>query len=243
MSIFIRLTRVCCLALVVASLAGCGASRSGPEAECAPDLSYDPPIDPAGYVTTVDNPLWPLVPGTRYVYQGGEETIEVTVTDETRQILGVTTTVVHDVVSVGDEIIEDTYDWYAQDKAGNVWYFGEDTKEYEDGQVVSTAGSWEAGVDGAKAGIVMHATQPTPGSPYRQEYYACEAEDMAEVVSLSESVTVPYGSFGGTLQTREFTPLEPGVNEYKYYAPGVGLVLEVDVNSGARTELIEVTAP
>jgi hypothetical protein len=183
------------------------------------------------------------VPGTRYVYQGGEETTEVTVTNDTKQILGVTTIVVRDVVSVGGEIIEDTYDWYAQDKAGDVWYLGEDTKEYENGQLVSTKGSWEAGVDGAKPGIIMHATQPAIGAPYRQEYYACKAEDWAEVVSLNESVTVPYGSFDNCLQTREFTPLEPGVSEYKYYAPGIGVMLEVGVQSGSRMELIEVTTP
>lgn len=234
------LTYICFLVIVVTSITAFGISCAE---ECTPDPTYNPSINPADFVAGVDNLLFPLVPGTQYVYQGGEETIEVTVTDDTKQILGVTTIVVRDVVSVGSEIIEDTYDWYAQDKAGNVWYFGEDTKEYEDGQVVSTEGSWEAGVDGAKPGIIMHATQPAIGVPYRQEYYACEAEDMAEVVSLSESVTVPYGSFDNCLQTRDFTPLEPNVNEYKYYAPGVGLVLEVDVQSGARTELIEVTTP
>lgn len=234
------LTYISFLVLVVTSITAFGISCAE---ECTPDPTYNLSINPADFVAGVDNLLFPLVPGTRYVYQGGEETIEVTVTDDTKQILGVTTIVVRDVVSVGGEIIEDTYDWYAQDKAGNVWYFGEDTKEYEDGQLVSTKGSWEAGVDGAKPGIVMHATQPAIGAPYRQEYYACEAEDMAEVVSLNESVTVPYGSFDNCLQTREFTPLEPDVNEYKYYAPGVGLVLEVDVKSGARTELIEVTTP
>ena len=234
------LTYICFLVLVVTSITAFGISCVE---ECTPDPTYNPSINPADFVAGVDNALFPLVLGTRYVYQGGEETIEVTVTNDTKQILGVTTIVVRDVVSVGGEIIEDTYDWYAQDKAGNVWYFGEDTKEYEDGQLVSMEGSWEAGVDGAKPGIVMHATQPTIGVPYRQEYYACEAEDMAEVVSLNESVTVPYGSFDHCLQTRDFTPLEPGVSEYKYYALGVGLVLEVDVQSGARTELIEVTTP
>jgi len=234
---------ICYLVLIIAIMAGCADSGSGPEEDCTPDRTYNPSIDPADFVDAVDNQLSPLVPGMRYVYQGGDETIEVTVTNATKQILGVTTIVVHDVVSVGEEIIEDTYDWYAQDKAGNVWYFGEDTKEYEGGSVVSTEGSWEAGVDGAKPGIIMHATQPAVGSPYRQEYYTCEAEDMAEVVSLSQSVTVPYGSFDNCLQTREFTPLEPDANEYKYYAPSVGLVLEVDVKSGTRTELIEVTTP
>jgi hypothetical protein len=232
------LTYICFLVLVITSITACGIScKEG----CTPDPTYDPSINPADFVAGVDNLLFPLVPGTRYVYQGGEETIEVTVTNDTKQILGVTTILVRDVVSVGGEIIEDTYDWYAQNKTGDVWYFGEDTKEYEDGQLISTAGSWEAGVDGAKPGIIMHTMQPAIAVSYRQEYYACKAEDMAEVVSLNESVTVPYGSFDNCLQTREFTPLEPSVNEYKYYAPGVGLVLEVDVQSGARIELIEVT--
>jgi hypothetical protein len=175
--------------------------------------------------------------------QSSEERIVVTVTNDTKLILGVTTTVVHDVVSAGGQITEDTYDWYAQDTAGNVWYFGEDAKQYEGGQLVGTEGSWEAGVDGAEPGIVMHATQPAIGSEYRQEYYACVAEDMAEVISLNESVTVPYGSFDNCLQTHEFSPLEPDANEDKYYAPGVGLVLVVDLNTGLRTELIEVTTP
>lgn len=234
-------TFICLLAIAIVVVTGCGNDDSDSEV-CTYDLTYNPSINPSDFVTAVDNPLWPLVPGTRYVYQGGDEMIEVTVTYDTKDILGITNIVVRDVVSVGGEIIEDTYDWYAQDAAGNVWYFGEDTKEYEDGIVVSTAGSWEAGVDGAKPGIVMHAIQAI-GFPYRQEYYACEAEDMAEVVSLDESVTVPYGNFNNCLQTREFTPLAPEVNEYKYYCSGIGLVLEVDVKTGARTELVEVINP
>lgn len=234
------LAYVCFLILIIT---GVGAGGISCEEGCTPDPTYNPSINPGDFVAGVDNPLFPLVPGMKYVYHGGGETTEITVTDGTKQILGVTSIVVRDVVSVGGEIIEDTYDWYAQDKEGNVWYFGEDTKEYKDGQLVSTEGSWEAGVDGAKPGIVMHRTQPATGVPYRQEYYACKAEDMAEIVSLNESVTVSYGSFDNCLQTREFTPLEPGVSEYKYYAPGVGLVLEVGVQSGARTELIEVTTP
>jgi hypothetical protein len=234
------LAYICFLILIIT---GVGAGGISCEEGCTPDPTYNPSINPGHFVAGVDNPLFPLVPGTRYVYHGGGETTEVTVTDGTKQILGVTSIVVRDVVSVGGEIMEDTYDWYAQDKEGNVWYFGEDTKEYKDGQLVGTEGSWEAGVDGAKPGIVMHGTQPATGVPYRQEYYACKAEDMAEIVSLNESVTVPYGSFDNCLQTREFTPLEPGVSEYKYYAPGVGLVLEVGVQSGARMELIEVTTP
>jgi hypothetical protein len=214
-----------------------------PEAGCTPDPAYDPVVDAATFTSTVDNPLWPLVPGTRYVYKGGDETIEVTVASETKDILGVPNVVVRDVASVDGEVIEDTLDWYAQDAAGNVWYFGEATTEYEGGQPVSTAGSWEAGIDGARPGIVMHAVQPPPGSPYRQEYYACQAEDMAEVVSTTDSVSVPYGNFENCLKTHEFTPLEPTANEYKFYCDGVGLVLEVDANTGARVELIEVAAP
>lgn len=229
---------ICFLVLVVASMAASGISC---QEECTPDLTYNPSINPADFVAGVDNPLFPLVPGTRYVYQNGEEMVEVIVTNDTKRILGVTAIIVRDVVSLGGEIIEDTYDWYAQDKEGNVWYLGEDTKEYEDGHLVSTQGSWEAGVDGAKPGIIMHGTQPVVGVPYRQEYYACKAEDWGEVVSLNESVTVTYGSFDNCLQTREFTPLEPGISEYKYYALGVGLVLEVEVQSGNRMELIEVT--
>jgi hypothetical protein len=229
---------VCFLVLVVTSIMIAGISC---QQECTPDPTYNPSINPADFVAGVDNPLFPLVPGTRYVYHGDGETTEVTVTNDTKEIVGVTAIVVRDVVSVGGEIIEDTYDWYAQDKESNVWYLGEDTKEYEDGQLVSTAGSWEAGVDGAKPGIIMHGTQPAIGVPYRQEYYACKAEDWGEVASLNESVTVPYGSFDDCLQTREFSALEPGVSEYKYYALGIGLVLEVDVQSGARMELIEVT--
>jgi hypothetical protein len=234
---------ICILILVVMCAIVCSDSGNSPKEDCSPDPSYNPTINPADFVTGIDNPLWPLVPGTIYVYRGGEETIEITVTYDTKEILGVNTIVVHDVVTVNSEVIEDTYDWYAQDTEGNLWYFGEDTKEYENGVVVSTEGSWEAGVDGAKPGIVMHATQPAIWLPYRQEYYVCEAEDMAEVVSLNESVVVQYGSFDNCLKTREFTPLEPDINEYKYYTHGVGMVLEVNLASGARTELIEIKTP
>ncbi len=211
--------------------------------ECVPDPSYMPDIDPANFSDGVINPLWPLTPGLQTVFEGGGERIEVVVTSDTRVVMGVTTVVVRDTVYEDGEVIEDTYDWFATDNDGNVWYFGEDTTEFEDGEPVSTAGSWEAGVDGAQPGIVMHANQPPVGEPYRQEYDVCEAEDMAEVVSLSESVTVPYGTFDGCLQTREFTPLDEEANEYKYYAAGVGLVLEVEVATGDRVELVGVTLP
>jgi hypothetical protein len=245
------------LALVVLVAAACGTDEEpgGPTssgspsaihnpAEVVPGSSYHPDIDPAGFVAVIDNPYLPLKPGTAMIYKGrsdGErERVEVTVTNQTKQIMGITATVVHDQVFVDGELAEDTFDWYAQDGFGNVWYLGEDTKEYEGGRVVSTEGSWEAGVDGSQPGIIMLA-DPQPGDRYRQEYYAGQAEDLAEVVSLDESVSVPYGPFVGVLQTEDSTPLEPKVLEHKFYARGVGVVFEEQVRGGQSTlELIEV---
>lgn len=221
--------------------AGCGDDGTTKPADGEID------IDPSEFTSTVDNPYWPLVPGTTLTYEGesdGEsERIVVEVTDQTKEILGVTCVVVRDRVWVDDELVEDTFDWYAQHVDGDVWYFGEDAKEIENGEVVSTEGSWEAGVDGAQPGVLMKA-DPRVGDSYRQEFLEGEAEDMAEVLSLDESVTVAYGKFTGCLQTREFTPLEPGVSEHKFYAPGVGLVLEVLVEGGEGSiELISVEGP
>ncbi len=208
------------------------------------DEPYDPVINPADFVAQINNQYLPMSPGTTFIYDGesedGKEKIEVNVTHETKEILGVTCVVVRDRVWIDGELVEDTFDWFAQDKDGNVWYFGEDSKEYEGGKVVSTEGSWEAGVDGAKPGIIMKGN-PQVGDAYRQEYYEDEAEDMAEVLSLNESISVPYGSFENCLKTQEWTPLEPDVVENKYYAPGVGVVLEVAVEGESeRIELVEV---
>lgn len=217
----------------------------GEEMEVEEGEEYSPVINPEDFVEEIDNPYFPLIPGTTFVYEGaGEEgeTIrnEVTVTDETREVMGVTTTVVLDKEWKDEELIEETFDWYAQDKAGNIWYFGEDSKEYEDGKVVSTAGSWEAGLGGAQPGILIKG-DPQVGDVYRQEYLEGEAEDMAEVLSFNESVTVAYGSFEDCLQTKEWNPLESDSEENKYYAPGVGLLLEVQVKGGEeRLELIEI---
>jgi hypothetical protein len=168
--------------------------------------TYHPVIDPADFTSIIDNPYFPLTPGTTYVYEGdagnGFEHIEMTVRDETKEIVGVQCAVVEDTVTIDGEVAEVTLDWYAQDKEGNVWYFGEDSKEYENGKVTSTQGSWEAGVDGAEPGIIMKA-QPSVGEEYRQEYYAGEAEDMARVESLSESASVPTGSYTDCLKTYE----------------------------------------
>ena len=218
------------------------------------EVMYNPAIDPANFVSTVDNQYYPLVPGTTYTYtaetEDGTEKNEVYVTHQTREILGVTCTVVDDKVWLDenednvwgdDELIEATLDWYAQDKDGNVWYMGEDSKEYEDGEFVGSEGSWEAGIDGAKPGIIMLAN-PIIGLVYRQEYYEDEAEDKAEILSLNESVTVPFGSYDNCLRTRDWNPLEMDTIEEKYYAPGIGVVLEVTVKGdNERVELISIT--
>jgi hypothetical protein len=197
-------------------------------------------LDPADFVASIDNPYWPMAPGSKWVYretdaEGNEQQVEVTVTAETKKILGIDATVVHDVVSEDGQLIEDTYDWYGQDTAGNIWYLGEDTKEYEDGKVVSTEGSWEAGVDGAQAGILVPGN-PEVGMAYRQEYYAGEAEDNGEILSLDERVEVPFGSFDHVLMTKDTTPLEPKVLEHKFYARGVGPVLAVSISGGGGLE-------
>jgi len=234
------------LASTVLATAACGSGKeSGPPP--LPQGSEPVSLDPADFTNRIDNPYWPMTPGSRWVYhgtdaEGNEERIEVTVTDNTKEILGIEARVVHDVVTVNGQVKEDTYDWYAQDTWGNLWYLGEDTKEYENGVVSSTEGSWQAGVEGAQPGIILPA-DPEVGMVYRQEYYEGEAEDRAEVLSLNEQVSVPYGSFDGVLKTADSTPLEPDVLEHKLYAPGVGPVLAVTVSGGStREELVEFTS-
>jgi hypothetical protein len=206
------------------------------------DTSYHPVIDPSQFVAVVDNPFLPLVPGTTYRFRStsdeGVEDIVMTVMHKTRVIVGVTTTVVHDVAIKSGEVAEDTWDWYAQDRAGNVWYFGEDTREYERGKV-STEGSWETGVKGALPGIVMPA-HPKVGDRHRQEYLVGVAEDEGQIIALDETVTVAAGEFSGCVKTKEWSRLEPGVLEHKYYAPGVGVVAEVTVEGG--TEQVELVS-
>jgi len=145
------------------------------------------------------------------------------------------------VVTADGAVVEDTRDWYAQDSAGNLWYLGEETAEYENGEVVSTEGSWEAGVDGAQPGIAVPA-EPAPGMDYRQEYLHGEAEDEAVVLSVSEPVEAPSGTHTGALLTRDTTPLEPEIAELKFYARGVGPVLVLQASGGASREaLVETT--
>lgn len=232
------------LTAAAALLAACGGG--GGDAGKTPTASpYAPTIDPARFTDRVTNRYFPLTPGTTYVYEGTKDGApqrnEVTVTHDTKTILGVSCVVVHDVVMEEGNLVEDTFDWYAQDSDGNVWYFGEDSKEYENGKVTSTEGSWEAGVDGAQPGIVMEAS-PKVGDTYRQEYYAGQAEDMAKVLNVNESKTVSAGSYQEVVVTEDFTPLEPDTLEHKYFAPGVGFVAGSMVKGGSEeTELVEIT--
>jgi hypothetical protein len=208
---------------------------------------YAPQIEPGDFVATVDNPYFPLIPGTRWVLRGSGdaqgEVDEIEVLDETRTVMGVTCVVVRDVVSEAGEPVEVTDDWYAQDVHGNVWYFGEETAEYENGEPVSTAGSWEAGIDGAQPGIIMPGN-PQVGMTYRQEFYAGEAEDVGEVVELGAEADVPFGAYEDVLVTEDWTPLEPDVRERKFYAPGVGLIRERQIAGGGdEFQLVEYEAP
>jgi hypothetical protein len=201
-----------------------------------------PAPDPDDFTTRIDNRYWPMAPGTRWVYReterGVRQRVVVTVTRRTRVVDGVRTRVVHDRVTAGGRLVEDTFDWYAQHRSGTVWYFGEATKEYEDGRFVSSEGSWEAGIDGARAGRIMPA-HPRVGMRYRQEHAPGEAEDAARVLSLNEQAEVPFGHFAPALMTKDFTPLEPRVLEYKLYAKGIGPVLVLGASGGAgREELV-----
>ena len=149
-------------------------------------------------------------------------------------------TVVHDVVTLDGVLIEDTLDYFAADEDGNVWYFGELSQSFEDGELASLEGSFTAEVNGAKAGIIMLAT-PTVDTTYRQEFLINEAEDVATVVALNETVTVPFGTFQHCLKTADYTALDPGVIEYKFYAPGIGMVLEDNPDSGTQVVLVSFT--
>jgi len=228
---------------VVASAAILCGAASAPVTAGNITVSFDPASfsDPL----TIDNPLWPLVPGTKFLYRAetreGCELTSVEVTDQTKSVAGITAREVWDKAyvdldcdGVGDYLAEETFDWYAQDDGGNIWYLGEDTKEYCDppdqDTVCRTEGSWEAGIDGAVPGIIMLAL-PHPGDLYRQEYYAGEAEDMAKVLRINARVVLTMENgiepdeYEGCVKTKEWTPLQPGTLEHKYYCAGVGLVL------------------
>lgn len=227
---------------VLIALGACSSSSTSNRnpAPFDPSTPFVPDVSAEDLQTTVDNPLFPLPVGARWVFEAttpdGLERIEVVVKSETKDVWGTTASSVQDTVTLDGEIAEDTTDWYAQDSDGNVWYMGEDTCEYEDGECVLHAGAWTAGVDGALPGVAM-LNDPRVDDVYRQEFYEGEAEDYAIVLSLDETVTVPAGTFTNCLKTRDKSAIDPELDEFKYYCPGVGNVLveEGDV----RVELVE----
>jgi len=221
------------LAAAVAVLAAVG---GGP----AP---YRPRIDPVAFTTTIDHPYLPLRPGSRWVYEGrsdeGFQRKVVEVTDQTRVVMGVPCVVVRDAVTLDGQLDEDTVDWFAQDRHGTVWTFGEETRKRGDDGRFIPAGSWEAGVGGALPGVVMPARPRSGGAAYRQEYLPGEAEDMARVLGVAEQLTVPSGPYEAVVVTRDWSPLEAGVADHKHYAPGVGMIREEAVEGEtSRLDLV-----
>jgi len=241
-----RIPRAAIVTAVLGALGACRAERS-PTAPADLTAKNQPPSfpsDPSGFVAQVDNPYLHFAPGRVFIYQSqtpdGLELDSVLVTNLSKTILGIAATVVHDKVYLNGSLTEDTFDWYAQDTLGNVWYLGEDSKQILNDVVVGTEGSWEAGVNGALPGIIMLA-QPKVGTQYQQEFAAGVAEDNAKVMNLSANVSVAYGSFTGCLKTEEWTPLEPGAREQKFYKAGVGLLLDVQPKGGGiRDELTAI---
>jgi hypothetical protein len=247
-----KLISIGALGLAAAALAitACGPEESGHAGGSnLPQGSERVRLDPSQFTAEITNPYWPMAPGARWVYEGGNregthERVVVEVTDKVRVIAnGIEARVIRDTVSQNGRLIEVTDDWYAQDSDGNVWYLGEYVSNYEHGRVTDHSGSFEAGVDGAQPGIAMPAF-PEPGMTYRQEYYAGEAEDKAGVVTVGqEQVQVPFGFFDrDVLMTRDLVPTEPKVEELKFYAPGVGPLLSLHTDGDfGRAALVSYT--
>jgi hypothetical protein len=248
-------------AVLAVGVAACGSDTTATGKQATPTASSSPTrsglpqgsepvkLDPAEFTTKIDNPYWPMSPGSKWVYSetdttGTNQKVVIEVTNKTKTIAnGVEARVIRDTVTENGQPVEITDDWYAQDRAGNIWYLGEVTAEYKNGKVTSTAGSFEAGVDGAQAGIAMPAN-PEPGTAYRQEYYKGVAEDKGAVITVGEEqVEVPFGHFNtDILMTRDLVPLEPKVQELKFYAPDVGPLLSLHTDgAGGRAELVSYT--
>jgi hypothetical protein len=232
-------------AVVAAVPAAAGAGSSCPLPRFGPGRDYHPRVVPGNFSPHVTNKLFPLASGRTLVYTGtndGKKALDLFVaTSRTRMIDGVRTRVVEDRLYLDNVLAERTSDYYAQDRCGNVWYFGEDTAELDrHGTVVDTEGTWHAGVDGAQPGVVMQA-HPQLGRRFRQEWYRGQAEDVFKVIDRSAAVTVPYGSFRHALRTAEWTALEPEVLDNKYYVKGVGEVAELSVKGPRETlKLVEI---
>jgi hypothetical protein len=246
----VRLSVAVALATASAALlSACGGSDGSTNASAGdlPQGKEPVDLDPASFTTKIDNRWWPMVPGTRWIYretdiEGAKLEVVVTVTDKTKKIAnGVVARVVRDTVSANGKLVEDTFDWYAQDRQGNIWYLGEDTAEFENGKIKTKSGSFEAGVAGALPGIIMPG-DPQPGMQYRQEYCKGEAEDNGKILSLDEMAETPYSRFRRAVLTKDTITIEPDVLEYKLYAERVGpvLVLGVSGGPGSREELVKL---
>jgi hypothetical protein len=228
------------------SVAATSSSTGTPAASHLPVGSETVTLDPADFSADITHPLWPMKPRTRWTYREVETDGTVTdgvviATTKTQKLAsGITGRVVRDTARQGGKIVEDTIDWYAQDSAGNVWYLGEQTAEFENGKVVSRHGSWEGGANKAQPGIILPA-HPEVGQRYRQEYLKGEAEDNAQVLATDELVQVPAGRYKHALLTKDTSTIEPNVVEYKLYAPGVGPALALSISGGSsREELTKI---
>jgi hypothetical protein len=244
-----RLAAVAVAAVAALALGTGVAANAGPSTKTGlPQGSEPVDLNPADFSADIDNSRWPMKVGSRWVYRvidtsdGSVQRDVIEVTDQTKLIAdGIKARVVSDIVSEHGKPTEVTKDWYAQDRAGNVWYFGEDTVEYKNGKALDN-GSWEAGVGGAMPGVALPA-KPRLGLSYREEYSMGEAEDRSRVLALDEQAEVPAGHFRKVLMTEDFSPVEPDVSELKFYARGSGqAVLAVDVSGGTeREELVKYT--
>ena len=210
-------------------------------ADAKKDPVWNPVINPADFVSSVDNQYFPLVVGRTLKYRSetkdGVQTLDIEVPGTTKVVMGVTTTVMIEREKLDGVTVEVSENWFAQDKNGDVWYFGEFSQKYENGAPAGTEGSWEAGVDDAKPGIIMRG-DPQPGDAYFQEFAPDVAQDQAQVKSTRLTTTVLQGSHSGVVETREWSALEPNSHEKKFYAPGIGLIMERKGNE--RLELIQI---
>ncbi len=236
------------IAIIALLLTGCTRS-SGTAPSTVTTAPYAVTINPADFVAVVDNPYFPLLPGSASIYEAkkkeGLARVESTVLRETKVVMGIKAVVVHVRALLDGQLIEENYDWYAQDKQGTVWYLGEDVNNYEGGKFKDKAGSWEGGVAGALPGIIMYGNPAAHlGGSYRQEYRKGHAEDVADLLSVTETVTTPYGSFSNVVKTLDYSTLDLKLREHKYYAKGFGEVKIVDLVSGEElVALVKFTAP
>jgi len=238
-------TRKLFATLTLAAIAGAAVTVWAATAGSSSSSSYEPVLDPSNFVSTIDNPYYPLPVGRTLVYEGFRDgqtqTDTIKVLDQTRVVEGITARVVSDIATHDGTLLEKTFDWFAQDKQGNVWYLGEDTTAYGRNGKTDTSGSWEAGVNDAEPGLIMEANPQIPDG-YRQEYLAGEAEDTAWITGQGGSVKVPYGTVRNLLTTLEATQVEPDVYDQKTYGPGIGIVVEQSLTGpNEYAKLVSVT--